>query len=133
LTIGDPSARDAMSIGSSIVQRTIGAPHGLIRRMVSPGDAISELIKPFVFLDFINAPVPDGAGFGFHPHSGIATLTYALDADVAFEDTAGQQGVARATGLAWMRAGGAHGTRGTFTPTVPMSPRSSSGWPCHPN
>ena len=74
--------------------------------MVSPGDAISERIKPFVFLDFIDAPVADGTGFGWHPHSGIATLTYALNADVADEDTAGQHGLVHATGLEWMCAGG---------------------------
>ena len=63
--------------------------------MVSPGDPISERIKPFVFLDGIAGPVASGTGLGWHPHSGIATLTYALDADVAYEDTAGQQGVVR--------------------------------------
>ena len=91
--------------GHRIEARTRGQQHGFIRRMVSPGDAISERIKPFVFLDFIDAPVADGTGFGWHPHSGIATLTYALNADVAYEDTAGQQGVVQATGLEWMRAG----------------------------
>jgi redox-sensitive bicupin YhaK (pirin superfamily) len=73
--------------------------------MVSPGD-LGELIKPFVFLDHLSGSVPSGAGFGFHPHSGIATLTYQLDADVAYEDTAGQKGIVKATGIEWMRAGG---------------------------
>jgi redox-sensitive bicupin YhaK (pirin superfamily) len=84
--------------------------------MVSPGDAISERIKPFVFLDFIAAPVADGTGFGWHPHSGIATLTYALNADVAYEDTAGQKGLVKATGLEWMRAGGGTWHQGRLHP-----------------
>jgi redox-sensitive bicupin YhaK (pirin superfamily) len=88
-----------------LVEREVGQQHGFIRRMVSPGD-LGVLLKPFVFLDELNGAVPPGAGFGFHPHSGIATLTYQLNADVEYEDTAGQKGRVRATGLEWMRAGG---------------------------
>ena len=99
-----------------IVARTRGQQHGFIRRLVSPGDPISERIKPFVFLDGIAGPVASGTGFGWHPHSGIATLTYALDADVAYEDTAGQQGVVLATGLEWMRAGGGTWHQGSIHP-----------------
>jgi redox-sensitive bicupin YhaK (pirin superfamily) len=99
--------------------RTRGQQHGVIRLMVSPGDPISERIKPFVFLDFINGPVADGAGFGWHPHSGIATHTNALNADVAYEDTAGQQGLVKATGLEWMRAGGGTWHQGRIHPHGP--------------
>ena len=83
--------------------------------MVSPGD-IGERIKPFVFLDHVHAEVKDGAGFGFHPHSGIATLTYQLNADVAYEDTTGQKGRVEATGLEWMRAGGGTWHQGFIHP-----------------
>ena len=72
-----------------------------------------------MFLDFINGPVADGAGFGWHPHSGIATLTYALNADVDYEDTAGQQGLVKATGLEWMRAGGGTWHQGRIHPHGP--------------
>lgn len=88
----------------SIRTTTRGQPHGFIRRMVSPGD-LGHLIKPFVFLDHVEGAVRPGTGFGWHPHSGIATLTYALNADAAYEDTAGQKGVVEATGLEWMRSG----------------------------
>jgi hypothetical protein len=37
--------------GRRIEARTRGQQHGFIRRMVSPGDPISERIKPFVFLE----------------------------------------------------------------------------------
>jgi redox-sensitive bicupin YhaK (pirin superfamily) len=56
--------------------------HGLISRMFSPGD-FGPILKPFVFLDYVSGDV--GAGgltFGFHPHSGIATLTYPVHADI---------------------------------------------------
>ena len=83
--------------------------------MVSPGD-LGERLKPFVFLDHLHGHVPSGAGFGWHPHSGIATLTYQLDADAAYEDTTGQRGVVKATGLEWMRAGSGTWHRGTIQP-----------------
>ena len=56
--------------------RTRGQAHGFIRRMVSPGD-LGEHLKPFVFLDHVDGVVEPGTGFGWHPHSGIATLTQA--------------------------------------------------------
>lgn len=85
--------------------RTRGSRHGFIRRMVSPGD-LGELIKPFVFLDHISSEVRPGMGFGYHPHSGIATVSYLLDADATYEDTTGKSGVLRAGGVEWMMSGG---------------------------
>ena len=95
--------------------RTRGTQHGFIRRMVSPGD-LGERLKPFIFLDYVGGRVAPGTGFGFHSHSGIATLTYQVNADVAYEDTAGQKGVVQATGLEWMRAGGGTWHQGTLHP-----------------
>jgi redox-sensitive bicupin YhaK (pirin superfamily) len=85
--------------------KALGNKHGAITRVVSPGD-IGEDIKPFIFLDFINATIPDGFGFGYHPHSGIATLTYQLTVDVNYVDTEGKHGILKANGLEWMQAGG---------------------------
>ena len=99
----------------TIEQRHTGDQHGFIRRLISPGD-LGERLKPFVFLDYLHGHVPDGAGFGFHPHSGIATLTYQIDADVAYEDTAGQKGIVRATGLEWMLSGGGTWHQGFIHP-----------------
>jgi redox-sensitive bicupin YhaK (pirin superfamily) len=98
-----------------ITHRTRGSQHGFIRRMVSPGD-LGESMKPFIFLDFVHGHVEPGAGFGWHPHSGIATLTYSLNADAAYEDTAGQKGRVEATGLEWMRAGGGTWHQGFIHP-----------------
>jgi redox-sensitive bicupin YhaK (pirin superfamily) len=97
--------------------RTRGSRHGFIRRMVSPGD-LGEAIKPFVFLDQIKGEVRPGMGFPFHPHSGIATLTYVRDADGTYEDTTGKSGVLRAGGLEWMMSGGGVWHRGGVLPNT---------------
>lgn len=102
----------------AVAQTTRGSRHGFIRRMVSPGD-LGEAMKPFVFLDHIDGEVRPGMGFPFHPHSGIATLTYVLDADGAYEDTTGKEGVLRARGVEWMMAGGGVWHRGHVLPHQP--------------
>ena len=64
------------------------------------------MLKPFVFLDlFDNGGKPIG-GFGLHPHSGIATLTYIAEGSVGYEDTTGAEGVLEAGAVEWMQAGG---------------------------
>jgi redox-sensitive bicupin YhaK (pirin superfamily) len=57
-------------------------------------------------------------GFPFHPHSGIATLTYVRDADGTYEDTTGKSGVLRAGGLEWMMSGGGVWHRGGVLPNT---------------
>jgi redox-sensitive bicupin YhaK (pirin superfamily) len=87
-----------------VIHRTRGQRHGIITRLMSPGD-LGEILKPFVFLDLFDN---QGAGFptfGRHPHSGIATLTYVAKGSVSYEDTNGATGILRAGGVEWMRAG----------------------------
>jgi redox-sensitive bicupin YhaK (pirin superfamily) len=88
----------------AIVLRTRGHRHGPITRLLSPSD-IGELIKPFVFLDLIDAPAADAPGFGWHPHSGIATLTVLQEGTGTYEETTGARGTLQAGGVEWMRAG----------------------------
>ena len=89
----------------AIVYRTRGSTHGPITRLVSPGD-LGEFLKPFVFLDLFGfTPTVGHKGFGMHPHSGIATLTYMIEGSVGYEDTTGKKGVLPAGGVEWMRAG----------------------------
>lgn len=88
----------------TIVHRTRGNRHGPITRLMSPGD-LGQLCKPFVFLDlfaFTDNVMPKG--FGMHPHSGIATLTYMIDGQVTYEDTTGQSGVLPSGGMEIGRA-----------------------------
>ena len=87
-----------------IAVRSAGRRHGPITRLVSPGD-IGELIKPFVFLDYVNAPGGGGPNFGFHPHSGIATLTFPLTFDIEHQTSIGQVDVVHRGGVEWVVAG----------------------------
>jgi redox-sensitive bicupin YhaK (pirin superfamily) len=98
-----------------IVLRTRGHSHGAVTRLVSPGD-VGELIKPFVFLDYFEADPANAPKFGFHPHSGIATLTLILAGQAFYKETTDREGVIDTGGVEWMRAssgvwhtGGAHG------------------------
>ena len=88
-----------------IAYRTRGRSNGPIVRLVSPSD-VGELIKPFVFLDYFEAESAHAPPTGFHPHSGIATLTVLLTGSVSYEDSTGAKGVLEAGGVEWMRAGG---------------------------
>ena len=89
----------------AIVYRTRGHVHGPITRLMSPGD-LGQLLKPFVFLDLFGLdPTARGTGFGMHPHSGIATLTFTVEGEVRYEDTTGKKGALPAGGVEWMRAG----------------------------
>src|SRR6266581_2923320 len=93
------------SPGSRIARRTRGQSHGPITRLMSPSD-FGRLLKPFVFLDLFDTQGNPFNGFGLHPHSGIATLTYVAESSVSYEDTNGATGLLPAGGLEWMRAGG---------------------------
>ncbi|RST46911.1 pirin family protein [Variovorax sp. DXTD-1] len=95
----------AATAARAIVYRTFGSQHGPIVRLMSPGD-LGEFLKPFVFLDLFGFDTTGGhKGFGMHPHSGIATLTWLIEGDTQYEDTTGEQGVLPAGGVEWMRAG----------------------------
>ena len=88
----------------SIAYRSFGEKHGAITRLVSPHH-FGEQIKPFVFLDLFDTTREGFSGFGLHPHSGIATLTYVAQGSVSYEDTTGARGTMGAGGVEWMRAG----------------------------
>lgn len=101
------SALPLLSTSREIIFSTHGHTHGPIARLVSPGD-LGELIKPFVFLDLAQfdgryAPVP--MDFGWHPHSGIATITVMLEGSIRYAETTGSQGLLPAGGVEFMRAG----------------------------
>jgi redox-sensitive bicupin YhaK (pirin superfamily) len=88
----------------AIVHRTRGETHGPITRLVSPLD-LGGIIKPFVFLDLFAVPANREPLFGWHPHSGIATLTVLHEGAFSYEETTGRKGVLAAGGVEWMRAG----------------------------
>ncbi len=89
-----------------IVHRTRGHTQGAITRLVSPSD-LGQLIRPFVFLDlaaFDGRFAPTPMGFGWHPHSGIATVTVMLEGAVRYAETTGREGLLPTGGVEWMRA-----------------------------
>jgi redox-sensitive bicupin YhaK (pirin superfamily) len=106
----------------AIVHRTRGQIHGPITRLVSPSD-LGEYIKPFVFLDLFNITATGEPLFGWHPHSGIATLTLIHEGATTYEETTGQRGILRAGSVEWMRAG-----RGVWHTGTPASSQTTTGF-----
>lgn len=88
----------------AIVTKTRGRPSGPVIRLMSPSD-LGELLKPFVFLDFVetDSSVLDKATV--HPHSGIGTITVVTKGEMLFNDSKDGSGAIRYGGLEWMRAG----------------------------
>ena len=62
---------------------------------------------PFLLLDDFRNDVPEDflAGFPWHPHRGIETITYVLAGSVEHGDSMGNQGVISAGDVQWMTAG----------------------------
>ena len=62
---------------------------------------------PFLLLDDFRNDVPADylAGFPWHPHRGIETITYVLAGEVTHADSLGNQGALGAGDVQWMTAG----------------------------
>ncbi|WP_423372124.1 pirin family protein [Burkholderia sp. LMG 32019] len=104
--------------GRHVVFRTHGHAHGPVVRMVSPSD-VGEMIKPFVFLDLVDTQAPIGAqAFGWHPHSGIATLTLAIDGRGTYAESTGHEGTMAPGDIEWMSAGRGVWHTGSVVPPV---------------
>ena len=104
-TLTDPT--QASAAARKIVHRTRGHQHGPVIRMMSPSD-LGEVLKPFVFLDRIavtNLRDQKLEGFGLHPHSGIATLTWLFEGAANYEDNMGRRGKLNHGWIEWMHAG----------------------------
>jgi len=76
-----------------------------LRRAFGFGDT-SEF-DPFLLLDDFRNDRPEDyiAGFPWHPHRGIETITYVLAGTVEHRDSLGNQGVIAAGDVQWMTAG----------------------------
>src|SRR5258708_12179450 len=88
-----------------IVHRTQGHRHGPITRLMSPSD-LGQTLKPFVFVDLFDTEGGSFSGFGWHPHSGIATLTYLWEVSVPYEATTGAPRFFPPSCSAWLNAPG---------------------------
>ena len=62
---------------------------------------------PFLLLDDFRNDNPDeyNAGFPWHPHRGIETITYVLAGEVDHGDSLGNKGILGAGDVQWMTAG----------------------------
>src|ERR1039457_1468487 len=65
------------------------------------------LFDPFLMLDDFHTSNPDEylAGFPWHPHRGIETITYVLEGLVEHGDSMGNKGMIGAGDVQWMTAG----------------------------
>jgi quercetin 2,3-dioxygenase len=62
---------------------------------------------PFLLLDDFRNDIPEDylAGFPWHPHRGIETITYVLAGTVEHGDSLGNKGAIAAGDVQWMTAG----------------------------
>ena len=74
-------------------------------RVFSNQEAVET--DPFLLLDFFHSDNPKDyiAGFPWHPHRGIETVTYMLHGKVRHEDSIGNNGVIGPGDIQWMTAG----------------------------
>ncbi|HLD85531.1 MAG TPA: pirin family protein [archaeon] len=64
-------------------------------------------LDPFLLLDDFHSDNPEDymAGFPWHPHRGIETVTYVLSGAVEHQDSLGNKGVIKSGDVQWMTAG----------------------------
>lgn len=86
-------------------QPTVEGAGVQLHRVFGFGDPAES--DPFLLLDdFRNDdPAAYRAGFPWHPHRGIETITYVLDGEVEHSDSLGNRGVLGAGSVQWMTAG----------------------------
>ncbi len=78
-----------------------------VRLKRSIGTRTLDHLDPFLLLDHVESSDPHDyqAGFPWHPHRGIETVTYVLKGEVRHRDTLGHAGRLGAGDVQWMTAG----------------------------
>ena len=78
-----------------------------VRLRRSFGNAEVPLFDPFLLLDRFGSSDPADylAGFPWHPHRGIETVTYMLDGRVEHGDSLGNSGTIESGDIQWMSSG----------------------------
>lgn len=76
-----------------------------LRRAFGHGE--TEQLDPFLMLDHFRSSDPRDyeAGFPFHPHRGIETVTYVLHGHIEHQDSLGNRGSIGPGDVQWMTAG----------------------------
>lgn len=83
------------------------------------------LFDPFLLMDDFHSDNPDHylAGFPWHPHRGIETITYVLHGDVEHGDSMGNEGTIGPGDVQWMTAGS-----GIIHQEMPKGDREGQMW-----
>lgn len=88
----------------SIIETRIGHQHGPVTSFINQSNI--KQLNPFVLWDHFETEGLTGtAGFGFHGHSGVATISYPVVGDIIHEDTDGNKGELKAGGVQLMTSG----------------------------
>ena len=89
------------------VQKSRVTMEGAGVRLKRAFGVVHDKLDPFLLLDAFGSDNPDDylAGFPWHPHRGIETITYMLHGSVKHEDSLGNAGVIESGDVQWMTAG----------------------------
>src|SRR5438046_10662274 len=103
----EPARQPKIRAGAEILatRPTIEGPGVHLRR--ASGAAEVPRLDPFLLLDDFRSENPAEyiAGFPWHPHRGIETVTYMLDGRVEHEDSIGNKGIIGSGDVQWMTSG----------------------------
>jgi hypothetical protein len=96
----------ARTIASSWKSKPTMEGAGVLLKRAFSHDGVKDL-DPFLLLDHFGSDRPEDyrAGFPFHPHRGMETITYLLEGEVEHQDSLGHVGVIGPGDVQWMRAG----------------------------
>jgi redox-sensitive bicupin YhaK (pirin superfamily) len=97
---------DVRSIHHTWANRPTMEGAGVRLRRVFGFDEV-PVLDPFLLLDDFRGDNPEDylAGFPWHPHRGIETITYMLDGEVEHGDSLGNSGIIHSGDVQWMTAG----------------------------
>ena len=103
----EPPLEQARTVERVITPQPVieGAGVRLKRSIATP---TLDYVDPFLLFDHFGSDDPDDylAGFPWHPHRGIETVTYMLAGEVDHRDSIGNAGAIGAGDIQWMTAGG---------------------------
>jgi redox-sensitive bicupin YhaK (pirin superfamily) len=100
-------AAEPRSVDRAIAPQPVVEGAGVrLRRSIAT--AALDYLDPFLLFDHFGSHDPGDylAGFPWHPHRGIETVTYMLAGEVDHRDSIGNSGAIGAGDVQWMTAGG---------------------------
>jgi len=108
LSAGGPSSRDPSSRPVARIVRPEPVVEGAgvhLRRSI--GTRALDHLDPFLLLDHFESVRPEEyeAGFPYHPHRGIETVTFVRTGEVRHRDSLGHRGSIGAGDIQWMTSG----------------------------